>query len=216
MLKTTDKVSLRKKLYHFSIASLYNFFMQRNIFIFHGTAGNPQENWFSWLKKELEKNGHRVFVPQFPTPIGESLESWLGVLDRYKQQINKNTILIGHSKGGLFLLRLLEKLKQPVYASFLVSTAIGIKPYVFYDLNHKFAHGYKFDWIKIRSNSKHFIVYHSDNDPYTCLANGEQISKKLNINLTFIPNSGHFNTKSGYTKFDKLYEDIYSLLINNS
>jgi len=190
--------------------------MQRNIFIFHGTAGNPQENWFPWLKKELEKKDCRVFVPQFPTPKGESLESWLDVISKYKKYFDKDTILIGHSKGGLFLLRLLERLKQPVHASFLVSTAIGIKPYVFYDLNYKFTQGYEFNWDKIRSNSKYFTVYHSDNDPYTCIDNGKQISKNLGINLTFIPNSGHFNTKSGYTKFDKLYEDIYSLLINNS
>ena len=39
-----------------------------NIFIIHGTEGYPEENWFPWLKKELEQKGHIVFVPQFPTP----------------------------------------------------------------------------------------------------------------------------------------------------
>jgi len=28
-----------------------------NFFIFHGIYGNPEENWFPWLKKELEKKG---------------------------------------------------------------------------------------------------------------------------------------------------------------
>lgn len=186
--------------------------MQRNVLIFHGTAGSPQENWFPWLKEELEKKDCRVFVPQFPTPKGESLDSWLKVLDGYKQYINKNTVLIGHSKGGLFLLRLLERLNNPVYASFLVSTAIGIKPYIFYELNYKFAHGYDFDWRLIKSNSRHFTVYHSDNDPYTCIDNGKKIARNLGIKLTLIPNAGHFNTKSGYTKFVKLLLDIENIL----
>ena len=53
--------------------------MKPNIFIFHGTEGHSQENWFPWLKAKLEEKGCKVFVPQFPTPpvvaakISESL-----------------------------------------------------------------------------------------------------------------------------------------------
>lgn len=37
-----------------------------NVFIFHGTEGYPEENWFPWMKRELEQNGCSAFVPQFP------------------------------------------------------------------------------------------------------------------------------------------------------
>ncbi len=40
----------------------------RNIFLIHGSYGHPQENWFPWLKKELESLGHKVYVPAFPIP----------------------------------------------------------------------------------------------------------------------------------------------------
>ena len=35
----------------------------KRVFIIHGWGGYPEEGWLPWLKKELEKNGFKVFVP---------------------------------------------------------------------------------------------------------------------------------------------------------
>jgi hypothetical protein len=102
--------------------------MASSIFIFHGTGGHPKENWFAWLQGKLEGNVHNVIVPQFPTPEGQSLEAWLKVLEPYRESIDQDTILIGHSLGGIFLLRLLERFKRPIKAAFFTGTPIGIKP----------------------------------------------------------------------------------------
>jgi predicted alpha/beta hydrolase family esterase len=48
----------------------------KNAFIIHGSYGHPKENWFPWLKNELEKLNYKVFVPAFPTPQNQSLASW--------------------------------------------------------------------------------------------------------------------------------------------
>ncbi len=185
-----------------------------NAFIFHGTEGHPEENWFPWLKKELEAKGCKVFVPQFPSPpiVPAKIAEWFGVLKEYEQYINEDTILIGHSLGGVFTLRLLEKLKHPVKAVFLIGTPIGIKPILNYDRDSSFS-GFNFDWPAIKSNAKHFTVYHSDNDPYVSLGNGEHLAKELGVKLTFIPNAGHFNTKAGYTSFPDLLEKIKTSFI---
>lgn len=184
----------------------------KNFLIFHGTGGNPQGNWFLWLKKELEKKGCRVFVPQFPDPReGNKLEDWLKVLKDYEKYINSQTILISHSLGGLFLLRVLERLQKPVFAAFLVAAPIGVKPIFYYDSDEKFC-GFEFNWDKIRSGAKHFKVYHSDSDPYISLGNGQKLAKELGIDLTFIPSAGHLNAESGYTKFNQLLEDIKKIL----
>ena len=65
-----------------------------NVFIFHGTEGHPQENWFPWLKEKLEANGCKVFVPQFPSPpiVPAKITEWFDVLKGYEQYINEDTI----------------------------------------------------------------------------------------------------------------------------
>ena len=91
----------------------------KNAIIVHGTEGYPEENWYPWLKKELEQQGYKVSVPQFPSPpvIPAKISEWFDVLEDY--EIDEETLLIGHSLGGVFTLRILEKLSHPVKAAFI-------------------------------------------------------------------------------------------------
>ncbi len=109
--------------------------------------------------------------------------------------------------GGIFLLKLLERFEKPIKLAVLVGTPIGIKPILNFDRDKSFA-GFDFGWRKIKSKTKNFIVYQSDNDPYVSLTNGEQLAKNLGIELTFIPNAGHFNAKAGYLKFEDLLNKL--------
>lgn len=179
-----------------------------NIFIFHGTEGHPKENWFPWLRGELEKEGYDVTVPQFPSPlvVAAKISEWFDVLKNYKSKINEETILVGHSLGGKFLLRVLEKLEQPVAMAAFVGTPIGIPPIENNERDNAFT-GNEFDWEKIRKMAGRFIVFQSDNDPYVCLDNGKKLAESLGIELNFVPNAGHFNTRAGYTEFPALLEE---------
>ena len=119
-----------------------------NIFIIHGTGGNPQGNWFPWLKEELEKLGHKVFVPKFPTPENQSLENWLKVFEEYKQYLDENTIVIGHSLGPAFILNILEKQEKPIKAAFLVAGFTGLLNNPQFDELNKTFTDKEFDWQK--------------------------------------------------------------------
>lgn len=187
--------------------------MGATAFIFHGTEGYPEENWFPWLKERLEEQGLQVFVPQFPTPpvVAAKIEEWFEVLKDYEQHITEETILIGHSLGGLFALRVLERLDRPVRASFFVGTPIGITPIANYDRDSSFS-GFDFDWETIRRNAGKPTVFQSDDDPWVGLGNGEGLAKALGVELSFVPNAGHFNAKAGYLEFPLLLETILPLL----
>ena len=144
--------------------------MTTNVFIFHGTEGHPKENWFPWLKKELKQNHCNVMIPQFPSPpvVAAKIDEWFAVLKDYERYINENTIIVGHSLGGVFTLRVLEKLKTPIKAALLVGTPIGIRPVLNFNRDKSFS-GFEFNWDAIKGNAKSFTVYHSDTDPYVDL-----------------------------------------------
>lgn len=178
-----------------------------NAFIFHGTAGSPEGNWFPWLKRELEARGIPTTVPRFPTPEGESLEAWFDVLDTQEAKITKNTLLIGHSKGGMFLLKVLERLQEPVNIAVFVSAPIGVKPIRYYEEDKLFSN-FDFNWPNIVSKAQEFVVFHSDNDPYVSMTNGQKLAERLGVDLTFMPNAGHINAESGFTELPQLLRAI--------
>lgn len=181
----------------------------KNAIIIHGTEGYPEENWFPWLKNELEQIGYDVIVPQFPSPpvVPAKISEWFDILNEHKDKINKETLLIGHSLGGVFTLRILEKLDNPVAGAFLTGAPIGEKPILNYDRDVAFS-GFVFNWEKIKQNAKRFVVFQSDDDPYVGLENGKKLAEKLGVKLNFIPNAGHFNKRAGYTAFPELLKEI--------
>lgn len=189
---------------------------KENIFIFHGTEGHPQENWFPWLKQELEAKDYNVIVPQFPSPpvVAAKISEWFDVLKNYGQYINEDTVFVGHSLGGVFTLRVLEKLDHPVKAAVFVGAPIGVRPILNYDRDNSFS-GFDFDWVTIKTKSNNFVVYQSDDDPYVGLDNGKELAKHLGTELSFIPNAGHFNKRAGYTEFEDLKNKLLTILEKN-
>lgn len=182
-----------------------------HVFIFHGTSGYPDENWFPWIKEKLETLGCKVIVPQFPTPYNQTPKSWFEVFRQYEDVLNEQTIIIGHSLGGTFLLHVLEKSSVQIKAAFLIASPIGILPIKNYATDKPFI-DHDFNFEKIKKNCGRFVVFHSNNDPYVSLGNGKKLSEIFKTELTFVPNAGHFNKTSGYVEFELLLNKIKEVL----
>ena len=101
-------------------------------YLIHGSYGNPNENWFPWLKEELEKDGHEVVAPTFPTPENQSLDSWKEILS----ELPEDCVVIGHSLGVPFLLTLLET--QKAKAAFFVAGFASLLGNEFDEVNKTF------------------------------------------------------------------------------
>ncbi len=182
----------------------------KTAFIFHGTEGNPGENWIPWLKEKIEQEGYAVHIPEFPTPGNQSLETWKKVFKEYKEFVDRNTIFIGHSVGSAFTLNLLEEMA--VQSSFLVCPFLSsLNNPDFDELNSTFIEK-NFDWTKIKEHCNDFYIYYSDNDPYVPQALSESVAKKLSAKKFLVKNAGHFNKRAGYTKFEELWDKLEPLL----
>ncbi len=178
------------------------------VFIIHGLGGTPNSNWFPWLKSELEKLNYRVFVPQFPTPNSQSLESWLNVWKNYEGFLESDSILVGHSLGVPFILNVLERSNKKISSTFLVAGFVGSLGIPDFDeLNASFSDR-EFNWIKIKENCKKFVIVASDNDEYVPMEKALELKSKLNGELIVINNGGHLNQGAGFRRFELLLENI--------
>jgi len=173
-----------------------------NCLIFHGTDGHDQENWFPWLKEELEKMGIETQTPNFPDSKQPDLEKWLEHLSKYK--INQNTILIGHSLGAVLILRLLEK-GVKIKAGFLVAAFANDLGWEVLKRSHFFDN--QFDWEKIKFNCNHFEVFTSKNDPHLKISDGDFVADNLGVENQILDVDRHFNMK----EFSLLLEKIRGL-----
>ncbi len=185
---------------------------QRTVAIVHGTKGNPQGNWFPWLKAELEKKSLRVCVPQMPTPEGQDLEAWLHVFEAEVGELDESSILIGHSVGAVFALRYLEQRERAIRAAFLVAGFTGALGLPEYDALNKSFVAAPFDWGAIRSNAADIFVLSGDRDPYVPQTHGEEISRELGIKLCTIEGGGHLNAEFGFSAFPQLLDLVTSVL----
>ena len=177
----------------------------QNVFLIYGVGGDRQENWFPWLKRELESLGCNVIYPMFPTPENQTLGSWLAVLDKYLDDLTPDSIVVGHSLGVAFLLNVLEK--HRIKAAFFVAAVSGPLENKFDEIMKTFSHR-KFNWDLIRKNCGHFRVFHSDNDQYIPFKKAEDLAMRLCADLMLVKGAGHINEQAGYTKFPLLLDEI--------
>jgi len=179
--------------------------------LIHGAYGNPNENWFPWLKEKLEELNYIVYTPSFPTPENQTLESWLNVFNDYQKYLGEETLLIGHSIGATFILSILESIEHPVKGSYFVSGFLGFLDNPEFDNLNKSFVAKEFNWKKIKNNSGKVHIFHSDNDPYVPIEKTQELARKFNVEAEIISGAGHFNKKAGYTHFEELLKDVKNL-----
>lgn len=162
--------------------------------LLHGLNANPDEKWYPWFAKETQQRGIRCEIPALPDGSDPRLSAWLAEIDKLKP--DENTILIGHSRGGVALLRWLET--QPksrkVKKVILIATNSGFAQKMPFpdESNHGFYTKEGYDFTRIKQHCDDFVVFHSKDDQWVPYEHGQENAEGLDARLVTFERYGHF------------------------
>lgn len=167
-----------------------------NVILVHGSNSSEKEakkgkaenerHWKPWLKAQLESHGIKVSNELYPKDWNPDYLEWKKLFE--KNIINKESILIGHSAGGGFLVRWLGETKRKIKKLILVAPAI-IASSEWISLNN-------FLNFDINPNMKDFvdegIIFVSDDDSKGIKKSVNIFAKALEVKPIELKNKGHF------------------------
>lgn len=163
---------------------------------------NPEDKWFPYIKRELEKLGIKVINQKYPDPILARKEYWLPFIK--ERGADQNTILIGHSSGSVAAMRFAEENK--ILGSVLVGAYVS-------DLGSEDEKksGYfntPWNWTAIKQNQHWIIQFASTDDPFIPISEAREINNKLNTKYYEYTDQGHFGSRENKVEFPEMIAAI--------
>lgn len=160
---------------------------------------SPKYDWKSFLFRDLGE-GFEVLSPRMPNKQNAKYEEWKIWFEKMFQFIENGVILIGHSMGGLFLVKYLSENNFPkkISALFLIATPYDLEGHV-----QEFRLGG--DLQKVWEKCQNIHIFHSNDDPIIPI-NEANIYKKIWTGsvLHLLIGRGHFNQEN----FPEIMEEI--------
>lgn len=164
--------------------------------------------WSEALRRELGRK-FDVLLLKMPNPTNACYREWNILFGKIALLLDDNVILVGHSLGGIFLVKYLAMNKFPrkISATFLISAP--------YDDNNPDEPLVDFALPK---NLERFVkqvgqvfLYHSQDDEVVPYSHFEKYKKLLpNAHTREFKKRGHFNQE----RFPELVEDIKKTIYN--
>ena len=166
----------------------------------------PNENWFPYIKEELEKVGIPVINKEFPDPVLAKEKYWVPFIKNLGA--DEKTILIGHSSGAVAAMRFAEK--NRILGSILVGAC-----YTDLDDEDEKASGYysrPWEWEIIKKNQHWIVQFASTDDPYIPVKEARHINQKLQTEYYEYVDEGHFGSDKNKTVFPEIVKIVKSKL----
>lgn len=181
------------------------------IFIIHGYTAGPDSNWFTWLKLQAESHGAQAHVLQMPDSSSPDDEAWQLTLQNVVSDTDENTFFVGHSLGCVTALRFIQLLKNPVTVGGVVMVSgFGQTVETLPQLEGFTRTPLDFDLLKKRIRRRAVLL--SLDDSIVAPVHSLRLSQDLNAALFGIPQGGHFLDRDGFTRLDKAWEILRSML----
>lgn len=187
----------------------------KRVFIIHCWADGPEDNWYPWLKTQLESKGFEVQVPEMPDTETPKIEAWVSYLANLVGELNKDTYFIGHSVGCQTILRYLSVQSGLAGGVVLVTPWLRLK-----GLEGPEELEIMKEWIEtplsleeIKNHSKKFTAILSDNDPFVFVEDGEIFNNKLRSEIIIEHSKGHITKRDdGITELPSALEELLKMV----
>jgi predicted alpha/beta hydrolase family esterase len=173
----------------------------------------PYNHWIPWIKKELNNYNINTITPKMPFPYNPDYLLWKKEFE--KLNVNKDSILIGHSCGTVFLLRYLDETNIKINKLILVAPWKRSKREEEREEKYKDRLNdplYKFKINPLIKNQfNEIVIFTSDNEAQTGKEAVIELKKVFNPKIINLKNHGHYTLKDMKTeKFPELLEEILS------
>ena len=156
-------------------------------------------NWFPSIQKQLCLKDRISIAPEMPRPYEPNYRAWSEVFEQFK--ISNETILIGHSCGGGFLLRYLSENKNVV-----PKKVILVAPWLDPEPKELSTNFFDFEIDQTLPERTSLHIFMSSDDFEGCLKSFEIIEKALpNATYHKFSNKGHFTEPDGAKAFPELF-----------
>ncbi|MCW1907906.1 MAG: alpha/beta fold hydrolase [Candidatus Saccharibacteria bacterium] len=177
----------------------------KQVVLIHGKDRTSRDLWYPWISSELAKRGVRCIIPDINHETVPKIREWLEAIDNLHP--DKETILVGHSRGGMAILRWLETPGRAISKAILVATNSAL---IADDAGGDFYSG-PFDFDTIRSNCQDFRLLHSEDDQWVPYQAALENAAGLNAKVLTYNDRGHFTRQqngSPLTEFPDLLHEI--------
>ena len=160
------------------------------------------KGWKGSLQEKLGK-GFEVVLPIMPNPSNAKYAEWKIWFEKLFPFLEKEVVLVGHSLGGIFLVKYLSENKFPkkILAAFIVAAPFDDK-----DPHHSLVDFRpKKDLSGLQIQPKERFFYHSQDDDVVSFAAFKKYKKVMkSAHFKEFKNKGHFNQSS----FPEIVRDI--------
>lgn len=183
---------------------------KKSVLILHGWWGHSQWWWRPWLKKNLEQKGYLVYCPDLPGSDTPDLDIQLNFLENYLNVLDSDSIIIGHSLGGMLAQHFLQKYEKKIDTLFLIGPAY---PWLEKDRDLSYKKGLNEAMTQLipAPECKKFVekisIYLSTDDTHIPYESAKKYYESYGEIRTFT-DRGHFNEKNNILELPELYEEI--------
>lgn len=185
--------------------------MAKKVYMVHGWGGNPNKNFFLWLRQELKKKGFEVEAFSMPNTEEPKMVEWIGFL---KENVDERTLgeesyFIGHSVGCQAILRYLENLDSGIKIGGCIFIAGWFHlQNLESEEEEKIAKPWletEIDFDKVKNHCTNFLAVFSNNDPHVPLTDRDIFRELLGAETVVKLERGHFDSPEDIKDISEIF-----------